>query len=350
MSQPRRLRGLRLRQPLLRGDRRVHPLRRARHGEAHHAVGRDRRQAAPARRRQGQPVHPEPHLGPDLQAGRARRVLPRPQPQGRGRARALRRPRPAERPPRVPRPRRPPEAHGRAGHERRDLPPHPRRRHGAGAARRPARAARRLPRLQPVAGGGLGLRLPGAHLRRADAHVRRPRRGAEVGAVGARPRRPLLRARPRTGDHALGPGVAGRPGVRPGVGPAQRVGRGAHRARRQRLLHPLPRRLGRGHRDGGVPPEPVPFHRVVERGAGLVRQPARARAVPALPEPAHGVDRDRLRLGVPPLRQAEEVVLADPVAATPRTRARPSGATCGCRRTTRTTSPVSATSSVPTTC
>ena len=55
------------------------------------------------------------------------------------------------------------------GMQRRDLPSHPRRRHGAGAARRPARAARRVPGLQPVAGGGLGLRLPGAHLRRAHA-------------------------------------------------------------------------------------------------------------------------------------------------------------------------------------
>ena len=76
-----------------------------------------------------------------------------------------------------------------------------------------------------------------------------------------------------------GPGVAGRPGVRPGVGSAQRVGCGAHRARRQRVLLALPRRLGRGHRDGGLPSEPVPCHRVVERGAGLVRQPARARPV-----------------------------------------------------------------------
>ena len=33
--------------------------------------------------------------------------------------------------------------------------------------------------------------------------------------------------------------------------------------------------------------------------------------LPEVPEPPHGVDRDRLRLGVPPLRQAEEVVLAD---------------------------------------
>ena len=33
-EQSRRLRGVRLRQPLLRGDRRVHPVRRARHGRA----------------------------------------------------------------------------------------------------------------------------------------------------------------------------------------------------------------------------------------------------------------------------------------------------------------------------
>ena len=52
------------------------------------------------------------------------------------------------------------------------------RRHGAGTARRPARTARSLPRLQPLARGGLGLRLPGAHLRRADAHARRSRRSA----------------------------------------------------------------------------------------------------------------------------------------------------------------------------
>src|SRR6185312_10519459 len=240
-----------------------------------------------------------------------RRVLPRSQPQGRGRPRAVRRSRPDARPPRVPQPRRPPPADGRAGHAGRDLPPHARRRHGAGAARRPTRAPRRVPGLQPVAGGRLGLRLPGAHLRRAHADARRSRRGAEVGAVGPRPRRPLLRAGPRARDHALGSRVARRPGVRSDVGSAGGVGRGGHRARRQRLLLAVPRRLGRGHRDGGVPPEPVPFDRVVERGAGLVRQPPRPRSVPALPQPAHGVDRDRLRLGLPPLRQAEEVVLAD---------------------------------------
>ena len=177
-----------------------------------------------------------------------------------------------------------------------------------------------------------------------------PDEAVKTVAVGPRPRRPLLRARARPGDHRVGPGVARRPGVRPDVGPAQRGRRGRHRARRQRLLLALPLRLGRGHRDGGVPPEPVPRHRVVERGAGLVRQPARPRPVPALPEPAHGVDRDRLRLGVPPLRQAEEVVLADAARATPRTRARRSVATCRCRRTTRTTSPGCATSSAPTTC
>ena len=163
--EPGRLRVLRLRQPLLRGDRRLHPPRREGHGEPHDAVGRDQRPPAAARRRQGQPLHPQPHVGPDLQARRARRVLPRPQPQGRGHQGALRRPRPAQRAPRVPRPRRPPQAHGRAGHGRRDLPAHPRRRHGAGAARRPARAARRVPRVQPLARRRLGLRLPGADLR-----------------------------------------------------------------------------------------------------------------------------------------------------------------------------------------
>ena len=40
----------------------------------------------------------------------------------------------------------------------RHLPPHPRRGHGAGAARRPAGAARRVPRLQPLARRRLGLR------------------------------------------------------------------------------------------------------------------------------------------------------------------------------------------------
>ena len=110
----------------------------------------------------------------------------------------------------------------------------------------------------------------------------------------------------------LGPGVARRPGVRPDVGPAQRSRARCVTAHGGNAYYTrLPRRLGRGHRDGGVPPEPVPFDRVVERGAGLVRQPARPRSVPALPQPAHGVDRDRLRLGVPPLRQADEVVLAD---------------------------------------
>ena len=47
--------------------------------------------AAPARRRQGQPVHPESDVRPGRQARRARRVLPRPQPERRGPERAVRR-------------------------------------------------------------------------------------------------------------------------------------------------------------------------------------------------------------------------------------------------------------------
>ena len=45
--------------------------------EARDAVGRDRRQDAPARRWSRQPVHPEPHLRHALEAGQPRAVLPR---------------------------------------------------------------------------------------------------------------------------------------------------------------------------------------------------------------------------------------------------------------------------------
>ena len=56
-----------------------------------HAVGRTRRQAAAAGRRQGQPVHPEPDVRPGRPAGRDGRVLPRAQPESADMPRALRR-------------------------------------------------------------------------------------------------------------------------------------------------------------------------------------------------------------------------------------------------------------------
>ena len=191
---------------------------------------------------------PNPTWDPISKPGALDEYFRGPQPQGRGRARALRRPRPVERAPeyldRDARLR----AHGRAGHGWRHLPPHPRRRHGAGAARRPARAARGVPRFQPLDRRRLGLRLPGAHLRRARTHDGRPRRsGATVEWALERDARFFVH-RARSRDHPLGSGVA-RP-TRCSIRFWRLLNEAgvtvAHRARRQRLLLALPRRLGRG--------------------------------------------------------------------------------------------------------
>ena len=178
-----------------------------------------------------------------------------------------------------------------------------------------------------------------------------PDEAVEDRRVGARPRRPLLRAGARPGHHRVGSRVARRPGVRPDVGPAQR---GRRRSSPRTAATPT---TGATSPTGARAPRSRRSARTrsarSSRASAVqdtVRRPPRPRAVRPLPEPAHGVDRDRLRLGVPPVREAEEVVLADAVGATPRTRSRPSGGTCGCRRTTRTTSPVCASSSAPTTC
>ena len=67
------------------------------YAQAGDAVGGRRRQAAPARRRAGQPLHPEPDVRPGRPSPAPRRVLPRPQPEGAGHPRAVRRAR-ADRP------------------------------------------------------------------------------------------------------------------------------------------------------------------------------------------------------------------------------------------------------------
>ena len=269
---------------------------------------------APPRRRQGQPLHPQPDLRPGLQARRARRVLPRPQPEGRGRrasssassTRSSDRPEYRNRDARL-------AAHGRAGH---------------GAARsssRPSASAwsrrsshdlpalpRRVPRVQPLDGRGLGLRLPGADLRRAVHHAGRPRRGSDVELQWAldHDARFVVMV-PGPVITPLGPASPADPVFDP-FWVSWRIDCGRHR--RSTAATPLPSYLA----DWGEPTEmeafrsePVPFHRVVGPGAGHVRQPARARPVPPVPQPADGVDRDRLRLGVPPLRQADEVVRPD---------------------------------------
>ena len=141
----------------------------------------------PRARRPGQPGGQQPDVRPDRQARRHVRLLPgqprRPQPAGvPGRARAD--------PRRVPRPRRPRPALDAAGPRRLLAVPDPRHDLRGAAQGRPVRGVRHVPRLQPLAARGLGLRLRGPHLRRALPHAGRPGLGGRGAAVGARQRRP----------------------------------------------------------------------------------------------------------------------------------------------------------------
>ena len=69
--------GLRRRQPLLRGARRLHPPPRPEARAPLRAVGRDRRPQVPRGRRPGEPGGREPDLRPDRQGRRDARLLPR---------------------------------------------------------------------------------------------------------------------------------------------------------------------------------------------------------------------------------------------------------------------------------
>ena len=271
--EPGRLRVLRLRQPLLRGDRRLHPPHRAGHGEARtmqwaEIDGRQRLLVGGKVNR----FIPNPTFDPISKPGALDEYFRGRNPKGAGHQRAVRRPRPDQRAPRVPRPRRPPEADGRAGHGGRHLPAHARRRHGAGAARRPARAA--SPRSARSTAGstrtGASPTRSGSSPRRCSRWSTPTRRSPSCEWALDRDARFFVLV-PGPGDHARRARVARRPGVRPVLGAAQRGRRGRHRARRRRLLLAAPRRLGRGRRDGGVPAEPVPRHRVV-------RAPCRTRS------------------------------------------------------------------------
>ena len=128
------------------------------------AMGGDRRQAADDRRQQDLPLHPEPHLRPGGPAGLPRRLLPG---QGRGRRhpRGVRRARADQS--RLPRSGGAHGAHGRAAPRRMLLVPDARGRCGGGAAPRSRRAARRVPRLQPMDARRLDVQLPRADLRGA---------------------------------------------------------------------------------------------------------------------------------------------------------------------------------------
>src|SRR6266511_1081549 len=72
-----RLPRVRLRQPLLRGARRVHASPRPPPRTTDRAVGRDRRTQVPRGRRTGQPRRRQPDLRPHREGGRDARLLPR---------------------------------------------------------------------------------------------------------------------------------------------------------------------------------------------------------------------------------------------------------------------------------
>ena len=219
---------LRRRQPLLRGGRCLHPAPRPQARAPHHPVGRDQRAQVPRDRRPREPCGGERHVRPDRQGRRAVRLLPR-QPRRQEPARDAARAR--AHPARVPRPRRPPRHHGRARPRVGVAVPDARDDLRGAPRPRPRGCRHHVPRLQPLARRGLGLRLPGPHLRRALHLARRPRRRRRGAGVGARPGRPHGRHAPGRPTHALRPPPAGRPDVRPVLGPGER---GRHHRRRPR--------------------------------------------------------------------------------------------------------------------
>ncbi len=235
-------------------------------------------------------------------------------PKGADTSDALRRARPSGRPPRVPESRRPPASHGHPGSRGCDLPPTL----GVGMEQAllddlPALTAafRAFNRwMEEDWGFAYKERIFAAPVH----HPGRPGQRGDRAGVGARPRRPL----PRHGRWPRAWSTAGRDlprrsCLRPVLVPGQRVG--CHRLlpRREQRLRRLSLRLGRERGDGGVPPEPVPGPDVGQPDAGHLRQPSGPRAVRPVPQPAPRLHRDRRRMGVPPLREVEEVLR--PVAA-----------------------------------
>ena len=160
----RRLRRFRRRQPLLRGDGRVHaaPARRTGRGWCTWATinGKPRMVVDNKVFR----FIPNPTFDPVAKPGRARRVLPR-QARRRLHPRRVRRPRADQ--PRVPRAGGTPQADGRAAAAGLLHVPDARRRRRRSAVARSRRAARRVPRVQRVDARRLDVQLPGSHLRGA---------------------------------------------------------------------------------------------------------------------------------------------------------------------------------------
>ena len=250
---------LRRRQPLLRGARRVHPPPRPAMRKRGDAVGDDRRQAATPRRRTGEPLHPEPDVRPGVEAGRAQPTTSAAK-AGVGDMRAAfgeldpmdERPEYRNRDARL-------ELMDEQGLEACIMLPTLGVGMETALEHDPDALLAVVPRVQPVARRGLGLQLPGPHLRGAVHHAAststgrsrssstrsRTTRGVDPDAAGLGVRR---RASP----------LAGRPRARRVLGPTER---GRRHARRSTVATPSYARVraavGPHRRDRGVPHPPL---------------------------------------------------------------------------------------------
>ena len=244
----------------------------------------------------------------------------------------------------VPAPRRPPRAHGRAGGRVRHPSADLRRQRRAQHDRRRRADLRQPPLLQPLAGGGMGVRPDGRivappllSLLDRDLAVDELDR---VLGLGRPPGAPPARARPAAAARSPTRGTT-RSGRRTERGPG--TGRVPHR--RQPLRRSVGG-VGRGPRPAGAGDVGVPVGLRARRPAdhGDIRRPDLRQHVRSLPQPARAQHRERLRLGplpTDPARQEEGHGPLRPVGrvvARPGGRATPSASSATCPPTRRTTS------------
>ena len=137
-----------------------------------------------------------------------------------------------------------------------------------------------------------------------------------------------------------GGAVARRPDVRRVLALANDAGITVLLPRRRDPLHEVPRPTGAratSPRRSG-PARSAAWCRPT-RLQDTIASHAGPRPVPPVPEPADGLDRGRLGLGVPPVREADQVLRPGRRTCSRRTRGRRSSGTSGCRRSTRTSWP-----------
>ena len=234
-----------------------------------------------------------------------------------------------------------PAGHGRAGPRCRAAVPDLRLRGGAGAEGRRPRHHGDAVRVQPVAGGRLGLRPRRSTLRCRHALLRRPRRCRRRGRLAARARRPHHPRPSRAGARRQrNEPLARRQAPRPGVGSHRRSRRaGGLPPRRQRLRGQL--RLGVGQPGRLRLRQERRPRRRAQRGPGHPRHDRvarRARRVHPPPDAPGRQHRERLGLGPAAGEAPQEEGQPGAVGVRRGRRSTPSAGTSGPPRTSRRTS------------